>query len=601
MLTPIKPDVLLANDPTRPLSPTPTIQTSDSTVARWLDDGTPKQKAALTVNQELEAWDVDQRIRQTEDWSALRDMAADLERSRGGTSAESLPNWVIDGFAARIRDRINVPLIGTVDQWATLSDRDRHAVWWLHSGIVSGNEFCQRASRHHHNLIVNGLEEADGQKLPGWAKRELLALCSERIPEALPPGPSKEHAPDRSTGAELTDVDDGNPYDAPPDAADVADNARSEESDNDPVTSSTILSTTVSTILAGASQTERFRVHLREHWAHGSWGAPTVCVHNALFSATKGDPGYYGATPGAVVKIPSLSHSRIFARGDRLLTWHLDLLMCLWDLAKNGDAIETTAKIILNEMKRGHSSADVRRLLTSLRQLAKTWVSLSFKPKNSHRWLEWSGTFIQHTDLADTVKAKGQVFRIVFDPALGHFFGPRWTYVEVADRAALRTNTVASALHLAYSQHVDDSIPYPLETVGKLLGISEKGKTLERSLVNSLLLLESRNLILGWAIDNGSLRVTPVMTPPKIAWLERNGRPLPIIVQTQPVAPAPAPSPPALADSLKPISTGVCSSEQAHSSWMSSRASRIARLIGQMLARLKNGWPKRRLAARSAE
>jgi hypothetical protein len=80
----------------------PTRQTG---AVPWLDHATEQQRASLTDEQELAARCVHERVTQMQDWRELRDLACELDRSRGGNLAECIPDWVIDGFVKSIRER----------------------------------------------------------------------------------------------------------------------------------------------------------------------------------------------------------------------------------------------------------------------------------------------------------------------------------------------------------------------------------------------------------------------------------------------------------------------------------------------------------------
>jgi hypothetical protein len=304
---------------------------------------------------------------------------------------------------------------------------------------------------------------------------------------------------------------------------------------------------------------ELFKVNLPELWGHGLWGVPVVCVQSALFPprGSKSRP-FYGPTRDAKVILKSLSHSKITASGERLTIGHLDLLLCLIDLAKNGNPIETTVTAILEHMQRNDGTRDVLQVRRMLKQLNETWISISFRPKNTHRRQKWSGTLLQTLEPTQSIIGKSTTVRIALDPGLSRLFGQRWTFVRISDRAALRKSPMASALHLAYSQHVDASIPYSLKTVRELLGVRTDGDEFKCLLEDALLTLESKGLIAGSLIENDSLRVAPTCTPSKRALLARLARePVTLIPRTV-SASATAKSPTSPHDALKtPNSGGV--------------------------------------------
>jgi hypothetical protein len=502
--------------------------TNPSGIAAWFCSATSEQRNALSLEQELAAFDLHQHVSATADWRALRLMAGHLEDPLPGTPAEKLPKWVIDSLVVRIRERMDVPPIGRAGDWAILSDADRYTISMLHAAVMADHEILQRSAHEHRLMVDMQLNDADAKRLPVWAREELLVLFDQRTPNESASIPAADNRDEDFLDSNVGATADAR-YDSPPDPFDAEQASHVEKPKDSALTGPTAAPADAS--IPPAGEAGRFRVQLRELWGYGFWGAPTVCVQSGLFPASKGGHPYYGATRESLFTVKTLSHSTIRARGERLTTRHIDVLMCVIDLEKNGDAIETTLTAILQHMMREDTTRDVREVWRMLRRLHETEVSISFKPKNTHQRREWSGTFVKHLDPDVPRVGKSQIIHIALDPGLGYLFGHRWTFVKIADRAALRRSPMASALHLAYAQHTDASVAYPLETVRELLGVDTKGKYFRKLLIDALTLLESRKLIAGFDPRNGTLRVSPVMTPAKQAYFERVNRE-PIIVQT---------------------------------------------------------------------
>jgi hypothetical protein len=83
---------------------------------------------------------------------------------------------------------------------------------------------------------------------------------------------------------------------------------------------------------------------------------------------------------------------------------------------------------------------------------------------------------------------------------------------------------MASWLHAAYAQHVDDSIAYSHERVQKLLGVSVDGKEFTRLLTNAVNELKTRKLIVDGSAADEKLRILPLPTPSKLNFIKKVGR-----------------------------------------------------------------------------
>jgi len=497
--------------------PTAISPSSGPRTAQWLDQATAEQRLALTCEQELEAWEVHARINLTEDWRTLRIIASELDGSRGGNSAESLPDWVIDAFVARISERMDVPLVGSADNWAVLSDDQRTDVWRLHSEIVRGHEFFNRTSREHRNILMISLNGADVRRLPYWARQELLVLLNERVPPETAPATPQDKTPVRSP--EEADFDEfcGGGANNGPSPADGSANQVKEQSGSAAVAN---------------AKSERFCVD--DRWPEGFWGLPNWLSHSALFSSFKGDAGYYGSTAEEMIELHSLRDLIISACGPRLHQGDIDFILHSIHSCRFGDTVETTPARFLHGMDRGSSTRDVDELIKSLTRLKNCHVDLSVKHRNSHRERTWRGPLIRFEVLPKpkSRSGRGPLIRISLDPEFGKFCGKDFTWIEVKDRAALRQHRMAAGLHAFYSTHVEP-YDYNLETIRSLLGVKTEGKQFEVLLQSALKLLEEKRMILGWVINSGKLTVTPKLTLTKLRFLAKKGI-TPTIVRTLP-------------------------------------------------------------------
>jgi hypothetical protein len=490
---------------------------SDSRTAHWLDHATSEQRTALTGEQELAASIEYKRINATADWRALRDMESELAQSRGGNSAETLPDWVIDGFVLRIRERMDAPLIGSTDEWAILPDDQRYTVSCVHSGIVLGHTFYERTPAYHRDVLVNGLNDADGRRLPEWAREKLLAQINEFAPPETLPAMPREAAPISACDEAAFDEFCGS-------------DANGKRLPTEPSVS---LGTHIPASAAIANaEPERFRV--QEPWPEGYWGLPNWLSHSALCSSFKGDAGYYGSTAEEMVELHSLSNLIISACGPRLHQGDLDFLLMSIHWCRFGDTVETTPARFLHGMDRGSSTRDVDELIKSLTRLKDCHVEIPAKHRNSHHVRTWKGPLIRFELLPkpNSRSGRGNLIRISLDPDLGKFCGRVFTWIEVKERAALRQHRMAAGLHAFYSTHVEP-YDYNLETIRSLLGVKTEGKQFEELLQSALRLLDEKGMILGWVIDSGKLTVTPKLTPAKLRFLAKKGI-TPTIVKTLP-------------------------------------------------------------------
>ncbi len=537
-------------------SPTSVLPRSNSLEAQWFVNATARQRLALTIDQELEAWGICIRVNHTNDWRELRVLACELDGSRGGNLAESLPDWVIDAFVMPIRERINVPLIGSVDDWAALPDDDRYTVSALHSGIVAGHEFYGRTPRDHRHIVLNGLNDTDGRRLPEWARRNLLALLDERVPPETPPATTRDRTPIRSTEQEAFDEFCGGSANGDPLPPKARVNCKAESS------------------APAASKVEPTRFRVDEPWPEGFWGLPNWLSHSALCSCFKNDAGHYGDTAEQMIELHSLSNLTISASGPRLHQGDLDpILMCIHS-CRFGDSIETTPARFLHGMQRGDSTRDVDELLDSLTRISNCHV-VAIKNRNTPQVRAWKGPLIRFEVLPkpNSRSGRGRLIRISLDPKLGEFCGKDFTWIEVRDRAALRQHRMAAGLHAFYSTHVEPHA-YTLELIRSLLGVSTKGKQFKCLLRSALELLEDKGIVLGWAIDAGKLTVTPKLTPTKRRFLAKRG-----------ITPTIIKSLPALGRARTPATSAATSGHAGW--WRIGHARAVFRAIAGLITRLQ--------------
>jgi hypothetical protein len=487
-------------------SPTSVLPRSNSLEAQWFVNATARQRLALTIDQELEAWGICARVNHTNDWRELRDLTCELDGSRGGNLAESLPDWVIDAFVMPIRERMDVPLIGSVDDWAALPYDDRYTVSSLHSAIVAGHAFYGRTPRDHRHIVLNGLNDTDGRRLPEWARRDLLALLDESVPPETPPATGQGKAPTCSTEEEAFDEFCGGSANGDPLPPKARVNRKAESS------------------APAASKVEPTRFRVDEPWPEGFWGLPNWLARSALCSSFKNDAGYYGDTAEQMVELQSLTNLTISASGPRLHQGDLDPILMSIHSCRFGDSIETTPARFLHGMQRGDSTRDVDELIESLTRISNCHVEIVIEHRASRQVRAWKGPLIRFEVIpkSNSRRGRGRLIRISLDPKLGEFCRDDFTWVEVRDRAALRQHRMAAGLHAFYSTHVDPHA-YTLELIRSLLGVSTKGKKFECLLRSALELLEEKGIVLGWAIDAEKLTVTPKLTPTKIKFLAKKG------------------------------------------------------------------------------
>jgi hypothetical protein len=494
----------------------------------------------LTAAQTLDAWTIHARIEGAANWIALRNLALHLDGTSENETLKGLPGWVIDAFNDRLRIKMSEPVIGNPIEWASLSDNERYDVASIHAAISSGNPTGAMSPAQHLAVLTPRFKAPEFDNLPEWARQGLRRLLTEVLPPAttMPAisvssssAPSTSSIEQRASRVVDEDTDEQ-----------VKDNSWTEtephsDDDYDPFNEPRTT--------AGADdehgpyhKQEPFRIHLKTQAPFGYCAYPTTLVQSALFPGTKNNKGFYGATIDELARVESLSHSRIYARGLRFSMAHLELLTTVMDKARNGDVVRTSAKALLTAMQRGHSSADVEYVCGALKLLASTYVRIVFKPRNTHKRSQYAGAFIKTLDPGDPAMKLNTVITITLDPALGPFLGSRWAFIKIADRAGLRTKPMASWLHAAYAQHVDDSIAYSHERVQKLLGVSVDGKEFKRLLTNAVNALKTRKLIVDGSAADEKLRILPLPTPSKLNFIKKVGRPANASVLTAGAAPS---------------------------------------------------------------
>jgi hypothetical protein len=488
-------------------------------LARWPDMGTPDQRSELYSENLDHAGHLQRRIDDASDWAATYEVSVAIERARG-----ALPDWLVDGLLEQTACVLNVPVIGTAEQWLEIPLRDRNLVNILYHKIQSGAVPPDTRVSHHH-WIMTRLQGPD-RRLPAWARDRLLMLLSDKV--SSEDTASRDHiASDATSEGDLDDdcvlecdaVSDG--YQGRDDLSTGSDDPVAADACDDELHGQRAADATPAIWAAGKTRgAERFRA--KSPWPDGVWGLPNAFARTALASSTKGDPGDYGPAP---VRVPSLSHTRLVAHGSRITQGDLNpFLMCM-HIARYSDEIELTPSEFLKGMHQGTSTRDVDSLLKSLRRLHECHVNISVKYRTTHRRREWSGRLIQHLVIADKQTLGGckrRVIRVTLDPKLGQFIGNDVTWVNVKDRAALRLHRMCAGLHAFYATHVEPK-PYSLQRVRELLGIVVAGKDYERLLRAALTRLVEMQLIHSWCIENKQLTVTPKRTATKLWFLKKRG------------------------------------------------------------------------------
>jgi hypothetical protein len=372
------------------------------------------------------------------------------------------------------------PPIGTLAQWAALSDRARAQICYYYPPSDRPN---------YHAALHAYLSAGQGTDLPDWAREILIASLKDN------------HAPQSPQHVPLDDE-----ADEPPSRDDLV-------SPKEPaVLKSESLTPGLPDIIP-----PRFRVP--NPCPEGYWAGPNSLLRTALFSSSKGTPGEYGTEP-----VASLSHTRLEAIGTRLNQWDLDVYMAAIHALRYGGQVDTTARRFLRNMLRGDSTRDVESLMTSLSRLHGCQIDISIKYRNTHKRRSWTGTLINF-ELTGESKSRGgagQRIRLSIDPKLTAFFGHDFTWVEIKDRSALRQHRLAAGLFSFYSTHAHP-FPMPVVRLRDLLGVGVANKEFERLLRAALNVLVQKGLMVAWKIEDGKLHVSPKLTPTKAAYLAKRG------------------------------------------------------------------------------
>jgi hypothetical protein len=373
------------------------------------------------------------------------------------------------------------PPIGTLAQWAALSDRARDQIHYFYPPTTTRPNY--RGGLHGY------LTSGEGTELPDWARQILLAVLHDNhATKSLQDDASDDEADEFASG-------------------DVLINAKPAA-----VLSSEGPAPGLPDIIPA-----RFRVS--NPCPDGYWAGPNSLLRTALFASSKGTPGSYGTDP-----IASLSHTCLEAKGTRLNQWDLDVFMAAIHALRYGGQVDTTARQFLRNMLRSDSTRDVESLMTSLSRLHGCQIEISIKYRNTHNRRSWTGTLI-NLELAGEPKSRGgsgQRIRLSLDPKLTAFFGRDYTWFEIKDRGALRQHRLAAGLFSFYSTHAHP-FPMPVVRLRDLLGVAVANKEFERLLRAALNVLVQKGLMVAWKIEDGKLHVSPKLTPTKAAYLAKMG------------------------------------------------------------------------------
>lgn len=316
---------------------------------------------------------------------------------------------------------------------------------------------------------------------------------------------------------------------------------------------------------------EPFRI--KHPWPAGYWGGPNVFLRTALFSSTKSGPGEH--EPGYLA---SLQHTHLKATGPRLNQWDLDVFMCVLNACRDGMTLDMTARQFLRSMRRGESSRDVEILMASCKRLHECYIDASFRYRTMKDKRRWAGNLLDTFECIDvkttsTGKLQERI-RISLDHRLWWFIRDDYTWFDIEERKLLRQHRLAAGLFAMYHTHACE-LSYPLDRLRDLLGVVARGKEFERLLRAALGFLHEHKLVEAWQISDGQLSVAPKMTVAKIAYLVRNGLPVPAVA-TQAGTP---PKPQATKDSTASFSTTV---NRFSTEFIQSVGTWIVRIAGQI-------------------
>lgn len=480
----------------------------------WRSIGTRDQRLSLSPEQMSRAEQFQHLLDRARDRGTLDelwfDIIPDLE----------LPEWLTDELSSHVKRLLDIPLVGSTEEWGSLSTRDRRLVHTLRTRVSQ--------TRRRSFMEIAVAEEGIANHLPEWARAGLLVFaeqtCDIQPPHDAFAGGLASSDCENSCAEPGPPVDSGS-IDETDDAATEAGEPREPDARNRQVPAERAARASGSTVPvnAGPSESEpadRFRVE--KPWPDDTWGLPNALVRTALASSTKGEPGDYGPAP---VRVASLSHTTLYVTGSRITQGDLEpFLMCI-HVARHGDEIEMTPTRFLEGMQRGTSTRDVESLIKSFNRLRACQINISLKYRNTHRRKTWSGPLIQSFEMIEKETTGGgrkRVIRVTLDPKLAEFFGNDFTWVPVRDRAVLRAHRMCAGLHAFYSTHATPEA-YNLETVRELLGVVVAGRDYERLLRAALTRLKDLRMIEAWQIEDRKLSVTPKPTPAKLRHLHHKG------------------------------------------------------------------------------
>jgi hypothetical protein len=385
----------------------------------------------------------------------------------------------------------NTALIGTPEQWAELSEKDRDRLRHFHEPTL-----IPRWKAMLQTTLMGG----NDFDFPPWV---VAKICQEIVDFHTRPLP--RHVIHDETAVASVQM---------------------ENTSNDAITDGIVDAIATE---PKKKEVEDSVFRIRKPWPADMWGLPNSLVRTALFTSAKGNVGCYSSIP-----IAAPSTTRLIATGSRLTQTDLDVFLNILHLHREGRILEATPRQFLRAMLCGEGTREVDSLRASLRRLLECRIEISMWIAAAGKRVAWAGSLIRVPDLqqGDRLSCRGgHLLRITLDPALAEFIGEDVTWIRIKDRAALRKHRLAAGLFAMYSTHVNPR-PMHIKDVAERLGVSVTNSDYEARLGLALDLLEAKKLILGSEIDSASeLHVTPHLTPTKLTYLRKRGK-APVIAKT---------------------------------------------------------------------
>jgi hypothetical protein len=388
-----------------------------------------------------------------------------VQSSKDSFAGDSADDPCFQGLHSRVSDATGgVPVIGTIEQWASLPIFDRETVALLDKRVQSNTSL---------DNIRNYFSTGCGANFPTWVRESFLG----RVPN------SSECALQLFAATEPPKI--AKPADADEHPKDIDDPFSSERRINPRATS------------------RSRRSHTR---SSASLPAPTLILRSAVFRGVKGK----NKKLKQYTRISALKGINLEGKGR--MPSALDLITWL-GAVKLARAKKTTGvvKIYLRSLLEATDRPDGTRsrqlLKKSIKRIAKFKIRLNATWGGKHT--EYAGPLLCHFAMSGAKSGKKNACEFSLSAELLAIFDAGETYLKLNEFEALRQRPLCIWLWAFYSGH---DKPYTMLVTTIKAHAGFKGPTYEfrRLLSEGLDFLKAQNLIESWLPDKTNDKVTVI-------------------------------------------------------------------------------------------